>query len=82
VIELSGVVLQNRPTKGGNWHRVVVAGSGRVNDLLMVPSGSGEAALVKGQTLGPVAVRAAVETTAEGRPTRAIVYWLDGAEAA
>jgi hypothetical protein len=78
MIELSGVVLQNRPTKGGNWHRIVVAGSGRVNDLLMVPVDSQVALSAKGEALPRLSVRAAVETTAEGRPTRAIVYWLDG----
>lgn len=73
MIKISGEVLQARPTKTGSRLRVIVAGTGRVNDLVMYPAG---AAVKEGDHLKDVAVRPAVETTADGRPTRNIVYWV------
>jgi hypothetical protein len=72
---LTGEIVANRPTKGGKWHRVMVAGSGRVNDLVMVPADVPAALAEPGDTIS-LGVRPSVETTAEGRPTKNIVYFL------
>jgi hypothetical protein len=75
MLMISGRVLSARPTKEGKRLRVVVAGDGRVNDLVMMPAG---AKVAIGDELPATPVRAAVETTRDGRPMRSIVYWVDG----
>ncbi len=71
---IRGRVVSVTPTKGGEWTRVIVAGTGRINDLVMVPAD--QPAPEAGKDI-EAPVRAQVETTQDGRPMRSIVYWLD-----
>jgi hypothetical protein len=75
-LSLTGVVVQAIPTKGGGWVRVILGGNGRVNDLVMVPADSEYGKGIKVGAEVTLPVRASVETTAEGRPTRSITYFL------
>lgn len=74
-LTMKATVLQNRPTPGGLWHRLVLAGTGRVNDLVMVPAASPFSKVETGEVI-EVEVRASVDMTADHRPTRNIVYFL------
>lgn len=76
-LTISGQIVGIEPTKGGKWLRIMLAGARRINDLVMVPADSEVAKVAKaGQQLDKLPVRASVETTAEGRPMRSIVYFL------
>jgi len=72
---MRGRVVAVEPTKGGAWDRVLIGTGKRVNDVVMVPRSATVPAKV-GAIL-ELPVRASVETTAEGRPTRFITYWYD-----
>jgi len=77
---IHGMVNSVRPTKGGEWAQVIIAGRGRVNDLVMVDRETGET--IKPGVTVELPVRAVVDTNAEGRPTRNIVYFLEDAAGA
>jgi len=70
---IRGQVVGVEPTKGGNWSRIMVGSGRRVNDLVMVKADTGSKIKV-GDALD-LDVSAQVETNAEGRPTKNIVYW-------
>jgi hypothetical protein len=76
---MSGHVNAVRLTKTGTYNRVIVAGDGRVNDLLMIPAAVAPPKV--GEDVKDVPVRPQVETNRDGRPMRSIVYWLDTPEA-
>lgn len=73
-LQMKGTVSSVQPTKGGKWLRVIVPGKARINDLLMVAA---DGPPIKEGDKIDLPVRAQVETTADGRPMKSIVYWLD-----
>lgn len=73
---ISGQVVGVESMKGGAWRRVLIGSGQRVNDVVIGPSDKFHAPEVGDTVSYPV--RAAVETTADGRPTKFLVYWLEG----
>jgi hypothetical protein len=82
-LTISGQVVDVRPTKGGKWLQVILAGSALRNDLVMVPIDADAAKGIKpGVHVDHMPVRASVETQADGMPTKQVVYFLSDRAAA
>lgn len=71
---MTGKVVGKQRTKAGAYTRMFVESGGRLNHLVMAPSAAADGFEVGKSPSLPV--RAAVETTSDGRATRNIVLWL------